>query len=453
MDEATEKSAMRKIYIRLLPFAILSYFLAYVDRINVSFAALTMRDDLKMSATAYGFALGTFYWAYFIFEVPSNIAMEKVGARLWIARIMITWGLLACATAYVTGATSFGVVRFLLGAAEAGFFPGIILYFTYWFPSYHHARIVSGFLIGLPIAVAAGAPLSTALLGLDGLLGLRGWQIMYLAEGIPTLLIGIVTLFVLTDRPEQAKFLTQEEKDWLRARLDAERTAKESVRTFTLWQSMIDRKVLLLSLNYLGIVTASLGMLFFIPQIIKSIGVTSNMTVGWLTMVPYICGGIGLVIWGFVSDRMNERRWNSAGRLHRLHGWVGYGRHDDGHVVVTGRNVGRSRRVLWLQRAVLGDAADVPHRHCRRRRDRLDQFDRQSRRLLRPLVCRRNEGCDRQFLRRSLRTGVARSYLRLRLCFLPAHPYGRSIACRTSTRRRVAGGLMRPCVPVLILCR
>ena len=310
MDADIEKSAMRKIYIRLLPFAILSYFLSYVDRINVSFAALTMRGDLQMSATAYGFALGTFYWAYFIFEVPSNIAMEKVGARLWIARIMITWGLLAGATAFVTGATSFGVLRFLLGAAEAGFFPGIILYFTYWFPSYHHARIVSGFLIGLPIAVAAGAPLSTALLELDGLLGLRGWQIMYLAEGIPTFVIGIVTLFVLTDKPEQAKFLTQDEKAWLRARLDAERTAKESVRTFTLWQSLIDPKVLLLSLNYLGIVTASLGMLFFIPQIIKSIGVTSNMTVGWLTMVPYICGGIGLVIWGFVSDRMNERRWN-----------------------------------------------------------------------------------------------------------------------------------------------
>ena len=212
MTQAIEKSAMGKIYMRLLPFAILSYFLAYVDRINVSFAALTMRDDLQMSASAYGFALGTFYWAYFIFEVPSNIVMEKVGARLWIARIMITWGLLACATAYVTGATDFGMVRFLLGAAEAGFFPGIILYFTYWFPSYHHARIVSGFLIGLPIAVAAGAPLSTALLGLDGLFGLRGWQIMYLAKGIPTLLIGVATFFVLTDKPEQAKFLTQDEK-------------------------------------------------------------------------------------------------------------------------------------------------------------------------------------------------------------------------------------------------
>ena len=156
MAQAIEASAMRKIYLRLLPFAIVSYFLAYVDRINVSFAALTMRDDLQMSASAYGFALGTFYWAYFLFEVPSNIVMEKVGARLWIARIMITWGLLACATAYVTGATSFGIVRFLLGAAEAGFFPGILLYFTYWFPSYHHARIVSGFLIGLRQAGAAG---------------------------------------------------------------------------------------------------------------------------------------------------------------------------------------------------------------------------------------------------------------------------------------------------------
>ncbi len=310
MDAAIEKSAMRKIYVRLLPFAILSYFLSYVDRINVSFAGLTMRGDLGMSATAFGFAAGTFYWGYFIFEVPSNIAMEKVGARLWIARIMITWGIFAGLTALVTGPTSFSALRFLLGAAEAGFFPGIVLYFTYWFPGHHHARIVSGFLIGLPIAVAAGAPVSTALLGLDGLFGLRGWQIMYIAEAIPTVLIGIVTLFLLTDRPEQAKFLTAEERAWLIDKLAAERRAKEAVRTFSIWQGMFDPKVLLLSLNYLGIVTASLGMLIFIPQIIKSLGTFSNMTVGWLTMIPYICGGISLVIWGRVSDRMNERRWN-----------------------------------------------------------------------------------------------------------------------------------------------
>src|ERR1700754_1953772 len=197
MDDIIEKSAMRKIYLRLLPFAILSYFLAYIDRINVSFAALTMRDDLGISAGAYGFALGTFYWAYFLFEVPSNVIMEKVGARIWIARIMITWGIFATATAFVTGTTSFAIVRFLLGAGEAGFFPGLILYFTYWFPARHHARIVSGFLVGLPIAVAVGAPVSTGLMSLDGLFGLRGWQIMFIAEGIPTILIGIATYFVM----------------------------------------------------------------------------------------------------------------------------------------------------------------------------------------------------------------------------------------------------------------
>jgi ACS family tartrate transporter-like MFS transporter len=313
MDDAVEKTAMRKIYWRLLPFAVLSYFLAYIDRINVSFAGLTMRDDLNMSAAAFGFALGTFYWGYFIFEVPSNLIMEKVGARLWIARIMITWGILAGITATVTGSTSFGIVRFLLGVAEAGFFPGILLYFTYWFPSYHHARIVSGFLIGLPIAVALGAPISTGLLSLDGLFGLRGWQIMYIAEAIPTVIIGVVTFFLLTDKPEQARFLSGEEKTWLSATLRAERRAKDAVRTFSLWEAMYNPKVLLLSLNYLGIVTASLGMLFFMPQIIKSLGDFSNMTVGWLTMIPYICGGISMVTWGHFSDRMNERRWNLLG--------------------------------------------------------------------------------------------------------------------------------------------
>jgi ACS family tartrate transporter-like MFS transporter len=313
MEVALEKSAMRKIYIRLLPFAVLSYSLAYIDRINVSFAGLTMRGDLDMSAAAFGFAVGTFYWGYFIFEVPSNVILEKVGARLWIARIMITWGLLAGLTAMVTGSTSFAIVRFLLGVAEAGFFPGIVLYFTYWFPSYHHARIVSSFLVGLPVAVALGAPISTALLGLDGMFGLKGWQIMYIAEAIPTVVIGIATFFILTDKPEQAKFLTAEERTWLATKLAAERKAKDVVRTFTLWQALFDPKVLLLALNYLGIVTASLGMLIFIPQIIKSLGQSSNMMVGWLTMIPYICGGIAMVVWGLISDRMNERRWNLLG--------------------------------------------------------------------------------------------------------------------------------------------
>ena len=310
MDRTLERSTMRKVYLRLLPFAVLSYVLAYIDRINVSFAGLTMRGDLGMSAGTFGFAVGLFYWGYFIFEVPSNVILEKVGARIWIARIMITWGILAGLTAVVTDSTTFAIVRFLLGVAEAGFFPGIILYFTYWFPSHHHARIVSGFLVGLPVAVAIGAPISTALLGLDGLFGLKGWQVMYIAEAIPTVVIGVITFFVLTDKPEQAKFLTAEERNWLVAKIATERRATEAVRKFTLWQALYNPKVLLLALNYLGIVTASLGMLIFIPQIIKSLGNSSNMMVGWLTMIPYICGGIAMVAWGRISDRMNERRWN-----------------------------------------------------------------------------------------------------------------------------------------------
>ncbi len=311
MDEALEKSAMRKIYWRLLPFAIICYMLAYIDRINSSFAALTMRGDLKMTAAEYGFAVGTFYWAYFLFEVPSNVILEKVGARVWITRIMITWGIFATATAFVTGTTSFGIVRFLLGMGEAGFFPGLIIYFTYWFPARHHARIVSGFLVGLPIAVALGAPVSGGLLSLHGLFGLKGWQIMYIAEGLPTIVLGVIFYLVMTNKPAEATFLTQPEKDWLSAKLAGERKAKDAVRVYSMLESMFNVKVLLLALNYLGIVTASLGMLFFIPQIIKSLGTnTSDMTAILLTMIPYVCGGISLVVWGRISDKMNERRWN-----------------------------------------------------------------------------------------------------------------------------------------------
>src|SRR6201997_5068357 len=310
VDVTLQRSTMRKVYLRLLPFAVLSYILAYIDRINVSFAGLTMREDIGMSAATFGFAVGMFYWGYFIFEVPSNVVLQKIGARIWIARIMITWGIFAGLTAMVTGLTSFSIVRFLLGVAEAGFFPGIILYFTYWFPSNHHARIVSGFLVGLPVAVAVGSPISTALLGLDGLFGVRGWQVMYIAEAVPTVVLGVITYFVLTDRPQQAKFLRGGDRNWLVNTIASERRATEEVRRYSLWEALYNPRVLLLALNYLGIVTASLGMLFFIPQIIKSLGNYSNMTVGWLTMIPYICGGIAMVVWGRISDRMNERRWN-----------------------------------------------------------------------------------------------------------------------------------------------
>ena len=304
-----EQTTMRKVYWRLLPFAILTYFLCYLDRINVGFAALTMNKDLGLDPATYGMAAGAFFWGYFLFEVPSNMILEKVGARLWIARIMVTWGLISGATAFCVGPYSFLTVRFLLGLAEAGLFPGLVLFFTYWFPDHHRARIISGFMLALPIAVAAGAPLSTALLELHGIWGLAGWQWMYILEAVPTVLLGIVVLVYVTDRPAEARWLGREESAWLTETLESERRLIEKSRTVSLLRSFWDPKVLLLALNYLGIVTASLGMLLFLPQMIKQLGLT-NMQVGWVTMIPYICGAIGMLSWGWLSDRMAERRWN-----------------------------------------------------------------------------------------------------------------------------------------------
>jgi len=309
MADTVERSTMRKVYFRLLPIAILTYFLCYLDRINVGFAALTMNKDLGLDAATYGLAAGAFFWGYFLFEVPSNIILEKVGARLWIARIMVTWGLLSGATAFAVGPVSFLTLRFLLGLAEAGLFPGLILFFTYWFPDRHRARIVSGFMVALPAAVAAGSPVSTALLELNGLWGLTGWQWMYIAEATPTVVVGVFLLIAVTDRPSHARWLSAEERTWLISTLDNERRLIEAKRKVSLWQSFWEPKVLLLTLNYFGIVTASLGMLLFLPQMIKQLGLT-NMQVGWVTMIPYICGAIALPLWGWLSDHMGERRWN-----------------------------------------------------------------------------------------------------------------------------------------------
>ena len=309
MIRSIERATMRKVYVRLLPIAILTYFFCYLDRINVSFAALTMNKDLGLDATMFGFAGGAFFWGYFIFEVPSNLILEKVGARLWIARIMITWGLLSGATALCTGPYSFLAVRFLLGVAEAGFFPGLVLYFTYWFPDHHRARIISGFALALPVAVMLGAPMSTGLMELDGFRHLAGWQWLYLIEAVPTVLLGVVVLFFLTDRPAEARWLADDERAWLVATMTEERRRIEAQRQIGLWESLWDAKVLLLALNYLGVVTASIGMLQFVPQIIKQLGF-ANMQVGLVTMIPYFCGSVAMLIWGWVSDRTGERRFN-----------------------------------------------------------------------------------------------------------------------------------------------
>jgi ACS family tartrate transporter-like MFS transporter len=309
MVRSVEQSTMRKLYLRLLPLTIVVYFFCYLDRINVGFAALTMNHDLGLTAAAYGLSSSAFYLGYCLFEVPSNVILDKVGARLWIARIMITWGMASGATAFAVGTNSFLTIRFLLGLAEAGLFPGIVLLFTYWFPQHHRARILSSFTLALPISVALGAPISTAILGLDGMLGIAGWKWIYLLEAVPTILMGVFVLFAMTDKPANAKWLTAEEKAWLINRLEAERRVVAAKGNVSLLQGLFNPKVLLLSANYLGIVTASLGLLLFAPQIIKSLG-ASTMGTGYATMLAYICGAISMLAWGWISDRMGERRWN-----------------------------------------------------------------------------------------------------------------------------------------------
>jgi ACS family tartrate transporter-like MFS transporter len=309
MVDALERTTIRKVYVRLLPVALLIYFLCYIDRINVGFAALTMNKDLGLDASIFGIAAGAFFWGYCLLEVPSNIILEQVGARLWLARIMVSWGILSGATAFCTGPWSFTAVRFLLGVAEAGLYPGILLFFTYWFPDRHRARIFAGFTLALPGAVAVGAPLSTGLMELDGLWGLAGWKWMFLAEAAPTVVIGCLLPFILTDRPAQARWLSDEERGWLARTLERERRQIEARRKVGLLESFWNPRVLLLSLNYFGIVTASLGLLIFLPQIVKQLGFT-NMQVGWVAMIPYVCGSISMVVWGWASDRMGERRWN-----------------------------------------------------------------------------------------------------------------------------------------------
>src|SRR5579871_1007685 len=229
-----EASTIRVISWRLIPFLVLAYFFSYLDRVNVGVAALTMNPDLKISPTMFGWGAGIFFIGYFIFEVPSNLALEKFGASRWIARIMVTWGIISSLMATVSGGTSFYVVRFLLGVAEAGFFPGIILYLTYWYPAEYRARFLAAFAVAVPVSTVIGAPISGLLLGLDGAMGLKGWQWLFIIEGIPSILLGIVSWFYLTDRPERATWLSAEQKAWLAAKLNAETAAKQAAKHLTL---------------------------------------------------------------------------------------------------------------------------------------------------------------------------------------------------------------------------
>jgi MFS transporter, ACS family, tartrate transporter len=317
---AVEVRTIAKVAKRLVPFLIVCYFIAYLDRVNVGFAALTMNQDLGLSQTAFGFGAGIFFIAYFIFEVPSNLLLERFGARKWIARIMLSWGIISGMMAFtptiarVTGLGneySFYLIRVLLGAAEAGFFPGIIFYLTLWFPTEYRARIVGYFMAAIPLSTVIGAPVSGALLYLHGGLGLAGWQWLFIVEALPSIILAGVVFFYLTDRPAEAAWLAPDERKWLAERLELEQRSRTAVRDYTVLESLVNPRVLGLSLVYFGAVATNYGLGFFLPQIVKAFGLNIFLTT-LVSATPYVVGTIGMVWWGRRSDRVAERRFHTA---------------------------------------------------------------------------------------------------------------------------------------------
>src|SRR4030081_1067740 len=317
---AVEIRTIAKVSKRLVPFLIVCYFVAYLDRVNVGFAALEMNQDLGLSQTAFGLGAGIFFIAYFIFEVPSNLMLERFGARKWIARIMLSWGILSGAMAFIpsigraTGLGneySFYLVRVLLGVAEAGFFPGIIFFLTLWFPAVYRARIIGYFMAAIPLSTVIGAPLSGLLLGLDWFMGMKGWQWLFILEAAPALILSVIVFFFLTDRPADATWLEPEERAWLVARLEQERRQREMVRRYSVTQALLDPKVLALSLVYFGAVATNYGLSFFLPQIVKAFGVNTFITT-LVSATPYVVGLVGMVWWGRRSDRVADRRFHTA---------------------------------------------------------------------------------------------------------------------------------------------
>jgi MFS transporter, ACS family, tartrate transporter len=315
-----ETRTLGRVTKRLVPFLILCYFIAYLDRVNVGFAALQMNKDLGLSSSAFGFGAGIFFIAYFFFEVPSNLLLEKFGARRWIARIMFTWGILAGAMAFIPGisrltglsaAHVFYTLRVLLGIAEAGFFPGIIFLLTLWFPAAYRARVVGYFMVAIPLSTVIGAPISGALLNLDKLANLAGWQWVYLIEALPALFLSFVVLFYLTDKPADATWLAPEERDWLVARQAQERAQREAVRSFSVREALFNPRVLAVALIYFGANATNYGLSFFLPQIVKGFGL-GNVQTGLVTSLPYIVGAFSMILWGRRSDRKLERKWHVA---------------------------------------------------------------------------------------------------------------------------------------------
>lgn len=322
IDTGVQARVVRKVALRLVPFLCLLYFVNYLDRVNIGFAGPNgLTDELKLSETAFGLASGIFFIGYLLLEVPSNLALHRFGARRWIARIMITWGILATVTAFTPNGTMLLVFRFLLGVAEAGFFPGIIFYLTLWFPASERAKVVSMFMVAIPVSTAVGSTLSSAIIsGADGLFGLSGWRLMFLFEGLPALLLAVATWFYLTDRPTDATWLNDDEREWLTTTLDSEAREREREHPWSLKRALTSGRMLALSFVYFGCVYGGYTLTFFLPTIVdgfkEDFGThMSTMQEGLVTAIPYAVGAVAMIIWGRHGDRKQERVWHVAGPL------------------------------------------------------------------------------------------------------------------------------------------
>ncbi len=309
-----EQSARRRIARRLLPFLWLLYAIAFLDRVNVAYAALEMSHDLKFSDAVFGTGAGIFFIGYVLLEIPGAVIVERWSARRWIARIMISWGIITVLVGLVHTSRQFYAARFLLGMAEAGFFPGIIVYLTHWFRHEDRAKAIAVFMTAIPLSNIFGSPLAGQILKIHWH-GLQGWRWLFILEGIPAFVFGVVTLFYLTDWPKQASWLTKEECDWITGELEQEKQRKSALRSYTIWQALTNRDVLLLTLVYFMGSTGIYGFIFWFPTILKRASGLSIGTVTLLAMLPYLAGLAAMVLNGWHSDRTHERRWHTAGAL------------------------------------------------------------------------------------------------------------------------------------------
>jgi MFS transporter, ACS family, tartrate transporter len=309
---AVANRTRRRITRRVMPYLMLLFVIAFIDRVNVGYAALRMKGDLAFGDDVIGFGAGVFFIGYFLLEIPGTILVEKWSARGWISRIMISWGVVAILMGFMNSRHQFYFLRFLLGAAEAGFFPGIIVYLSHWFRYEDRAKAVAMFMAAVPISNIIGAPASGLLMSLNWW-GLAGWRWLFIIEGVPAILFGIVTIFYLTDRPDQAHWLTQEEKRWITGELENERQRKREKHSYRILQAMRHREVLLLATIYFLTVTATYGFNFWLPTIIKKASGASILTVSLLSALPYCAALAGMLLVGWSSDRTRERRWHAAG--------------------------------------------------------------------------------------------------------------------------------------------